>query len=71
MSDEVWRVHGLWPPQVRVSPRGDIGVHINSSGIGDELAVRIEAILPKLRKLEISSATGDQRVTMDRTSLNR
>lgn len=51
-------------------PWGDIGVHINLAGIGDELAGRLEAILPELRELESSNATRD-RATMDRTSLTR
>jgi hypothetical protein len=33
-------------------PWGDIGVHINSPGIADELAARLEAILPELRELK-------------------
>lgn len=33
-------------------PWGDIGVHINSPGIANELVARLEAILPELRELE-------------------
>lgn len=32
-------------------PWGDIGVHINASGIADELFTRLEAVLPELREL--------------------
>jgi cardiolipin synthase len=33
-------------------PWGDIGVHINCSGIADELVARLEAVLPELRELQ-------------------
>lgn len=33
-------------------PWGDIGVHINSPGIANEVVARLEAILPELRELE-------------------
>lgn len=38
-------------------PWGDIGVHINSPGIADDLAGRMEAILPELRELKSPSSS--------------